>query len=653
MHRQFLSRGVAAWSALVAALLLFLAINVIAEQELRGERIDLTHNHLFTLSSGTRKVLAKIEEPITLRFYYSPQLGAAAPPYGIYAERVREMLQQYAAIAPGKIKLEQVDPQPFSSQEDRAVAFGLQGVALAQGGDQVYFGLAATNATDDQQVIPFFQPDRERFLEYDLTKLIYSLAFPQKTVVGLISSLPLQGDFEAAMRGAPLTPYAIYDQMRQLYDVHDLTGDIDRVPADVDVLMIVHPQHLAEKSLYAIDQYVMKGGKALVFVDPYAEAQAAKQQQQAFDPKAEASDLPALFKAWGLEMVPGKVAGDRTDARRVNIGTNSSPHPVDYIAWLALDQRNVNRDSPITGDLTQLNFATAGILRPVTGAKTRFTPLVFTSPQSQEVPVEKVAGFPDVDALLNGFKSLGKPLTVAARVTGPADTAFPNGLPKPPGDKTKPAAADAKKPAASEPAEVKIAVKPINVVVVADTDMLADRFWVDSQDFVGQHVAVPIANNGDLVTNAIDTLSGGDDLIGLRTRGTAVRPFTLVQNIQRVADERYQDTEKGLEKKLKETQDKIKQASGHDPQSSGGQAAGDSSNAALEQAQTLDSFRTELLKVRRQLREVQLALRQDIDRVRAEIEFADIAAIPILVALVAIVLGILRMNRRRRRAQTG
>ncbi|HXE17271.1 MAG TPA: Gldg family protein [Stellaceae bacterium] len=640
MGRSFLSRRAAAWWALAAAIVLFVAVNVIAEQSLRGSRIDLTENGLYTLSPGTRKVLAKIEEPITLRFYYSPQLGAAAPPYGIYAERVRETLQQYAALAHGKIKYEEIDPQPFSSSEDRAVAFGLQGVALAQGGDQVYFGLAATNATDDQQTIQFFQPERERFLEYDLTKLVYSLAFPKKTVVGLLSNLPLQGDFEAAMRGAPLTPYAIYEQMKQLYDVRDVQADAP-IAADIDVLMLVHPQHLSPRTLYAIDQYVMKGGKVLAFVDPYSEAQAQKSRQQAFDAPAQASDLEPLFKAWGFEMLPGKIAADRTDARRVNVGTSTSPHSADYLAWLQLDDHNVNHDSPITADLTQLNVATAGVLEPLKGAKTKFTPLVFTTEQSQIVGVDKVAGFPQIDVLLDQFKPSGHKLAIAARVTGPADTAFPNGPPKPP-----PATDKAAKPA-PEPAQIKTAQKPINVVAVADTDLLSDRFWVDIQDFVGQHVAVPNANNGDLVTNAIDVLSGGDELIGLRTRGTAVRPFTLVQNIQRAADERYQDTEKGLEKQLKETQNKIRNLSGHDSQAQGA----DVSANALEQAQTLDNFRTQLLKVRRQLREVQLALRQDIVRLRTQIEIADIAAIPILVALIAIVLGFVRMNRRRRRAQ--
>jgi ABC-type uncharacterized transport system involved in gliding motility auxiliary subunit len=653
-----LSRRAAAWWSLLAAVVLFVAVNVIAERELRGDLIDLTDKHLYTLSNGTRKVLAKIEEPITLRFYYSPRLGEAAPPYGIYAERVRETLQEYASLAPGKIRLETIDPEPFSPEEDRAVAFGLQGVALAEGGDQVYFGLAATNATDDQQTIGFFQPERERFLEYDLTKLIYSLAFPKKTVVGLLSTLPLEGDFAAAMRGAPLTPYAIYEQMRQLYELREVAADGDRIPDGVDVLMIVHPQKLPEKTLYAIDQFVLKGGKALVFVDPYSEAEAMKSQQPPMDaaPDLDASDMKRLFAAWGLELVPGKVAGDRANARRVNAGSSSSPHPVDYVAWLALDQNDVDHDDPITGDLTQLNFATAGVLEPTAGAKTKFTPLVFTSAEAQEIPTEKVMGFPDVDGLLNGFKSEGKALTLAARVTGPAQTAFPDGPPKPEEDKSKeaadnPAAAD-KKPPDPLPPQVKEAVKPIGVVVVADTDMLADRFWVEVQDFVGQRVGVPSANNGDLVTNAIDTLSGGEDLIGLRTRGTAVRPFTLVQSLQRAADERYQDTEKGLEQKLKDTQAKIKDLSGRgDTAAPAADTTAD--GASLEQAQTLDNFRGELLKVRRQLREVQLALRQDIDRLKAEVEFVDIVFIPILVGVAAIVLGLLRMNRRRRRAQTG
>jgi ABC-type uncharacterized transport system involved in gliding motility auxiliary subunit len=645
-----LSRRTAAIIALVSAVVLFVSVNVIARHVLHSTRLDLTQQHLYTLSEGSKKTLAHIDEPITLRFYYTPQLGDEVPSYGVYAQRVREMLEEYAALSKGKIRLEILDPEPFSATEDRAVAFGLQGVPLDQGGDQVYFGLAATNSTDDQQVIPFFQPDRERFLEYDLTKLIHSLAFPKKTVVGVVTRLPLEGDFMAAMQGRPLEPYAIIDQMRQLYDVHTLNTDFDAVPSDVDVLMIVHPQNLPEKTLYAIDQYVLKGGKALVFVDPYSETQAAHPDRMSGGNPGMggSSNLEKLFAAWGLELEKGKVAGDLRDARRVNIGSSSQVDAVEYVAWLALKEDNLNHDDPITGDLSQINVATAGILKPLPGAKTTFEPLISTSTDSEEIPVDKVEGMPDVAALLDGFKSDDRKLTLAARITGPATTAFPDGPPKPAKDdkdKGKTKADD--KPAAKDPApQLKTAAQPINLVVVADTDILDDRFWVQVQDFFGQRVAIPSAGNGDFVTNAIDVLSGGTDLMSLRTRGTSARPFEVVQEIQRRADTRSEAREKELQQQLKDTQTKIKELQGKE---------GPAGNVALaaEQTQALDNFRTQMLQIRAQLRQVQLDLRQDIDRLKADLEFFDIAFIPLLVGLAAMTLGLVRMRRRRRRAQTG
>jgi ABC-type uncharacterized transport system involved in gliding motility auxiliary subunit len=661
-----LPRRAAALIALAAVAVLFVSVNVIADHALRGSRVDLTQRHLYTLSQGTKSTLGRLDEPVTLRFYYSPRLGDEVPSYGIYAQRVREMLEEYAARAKGKINLEILDPEPFSPVEDRAVAFGLQGVPIDQGGEQVYFGLAATNSTDDQQVIPFFQPDRERFLEYDLTKLVHSLAFPKKTVVGLVTSLPLEGDFMAAMQGRPLQPYTIIDQLRQLYDVHTLSTEFDKVPDDVDVLMIAHPQNLSDKTLFAIDQFVLKGGKALVFVDPYSETQAAHANRYSPPTGGTASNLDKLFAAWGVDMEKGKVAGDRRDARRVNAGTTSRSEPIDYVAWLALKSDNLNHDNLITGDLSQINLATAGILKPRDGAKTTFTPLITTSSEAEQIPVDKVEGLPDVSGLLRSFKSEGRPLTLAAEITGPADTAFPDGPPKPaaedkdkdkekdktdpPADAAKPAdandagkSADTKEPTAAP--SLKTAAQPINVVVVADTDILDDRFWVQVQDFFGQHVAIPTAGNGDFVANAIDVLSGGNDLIGLRTRGTSARPFEVVQRIQRAADDRYEANEKELRQQLKDTQEKIKNLEGK-----GGPGANANVTLAAEQVQAIDNFRTQMIQIRRQLRQVQLALRQDIDHLKAALEFLDIALVPILVGLAAAALGVVRMQRRKRRA---
>ena len=661
-----MSRRSLALIGLLSAAILFVAVNVIAGRTLGTTRIDLTQGKLYTLSAGTRATLTKLDEPIVLRFYYSKKLGNEIPSYGVYAQRVREMLEEYAAAANGKLQLQELDPTPFSAVEDRAVAFGLQGVPLDQGGEQIYFGLAATNSTDDLQTIPFFQPERERFLEYDLTKLIHSLAFPKKPTIGLITDLPLEGDMMAAMQGQPMIPYAVIDQIKPLYQIKDLSSELDSIPSDVDVLMIAHPQHLSDKTLYAIDQYVLGGGKALVFVDPNSETQQMHPSQLNPPGMPLDSDMPKLFKAWGLSMDPKQVAGDRRAARRVNAGTQQHVEAMDYVAWLSLDQQDLNHESPITADLTHINMASAGILAPVKDAKTTITPLITTSVDSMAIDVAKIkgnGGVPDVGGLLRDFKPSGERLTLAAQVTGTAETAFPDGPPKDEKkddakkDDAKPAdakaadakAADAKPADAAAPAapagppQIKVSAKPIDVIVVADTDVLEDRFWEQSQDFFGQTVVIPVANNGDFVANALDSLAGGDDLIALRSRGTSARPFTLVDNIQRAADARYQATEKDLQTKLKDTQDKIKQL-----QDQGGRPG---ATLANEQEQAIDNFRTDMLSIRQQLRQVQLALRQDINQLQAVTEFFDIALVPILVAIVAVIIGWVRFRRRKRRAR--
>jgi ABC-type uncharacterized transport system involved in gliding motility auxiliary subunit len=653
-----MSRRSLAVIGLLSAAILFAAVNVISNRTLGTTRIDLTQGKLYTLSAGTRATLTKLDEPIVLRFYYSKKLGNEIPSYGVYAQRVREMLEEYAAAANGKIELQELDPVPFSAVEDRAVAFGLQGVPLDQGGEQIYFGLAATNSTDDLQTIPFFQPERERFLEYDLTKLIHSLAFPKKPTIGLITDLPLEGDMMAAMQGQPMVPYAVIDQLKPLYTIKDLSSDLDSVPSDVDVLMVAHPQHLSDKTQYAIDQYVLGGGKALVFVDPNSETQQMHPSQLNPPGMPLDSNLPKLFKAWGVSMDSKQVAGDRRAARRVNAGTQQHVEAMDYVAWLSLDKQDLDHESPITADLTHINMASAGILQPEKDTKTTFTPLITTSVDSMAIDATKIKGVngvPDVGGLLRDFKPSGERLVLAAQVTGTAETAFPDGPPKDEkkDDKkdasAKPADAktsDAKPAAAAAPAgppQIKTSTKPIDVIVVADTDILEDRFWEQSQDFFGQTVVIPVANNGDFVANALDSLAGGDDLIALRSRGTSARPFTLVDNIQRAADARYQAKEKDLQTKLKDTQDKIKQL-----QDQGGRPG-----AAIdkEQEQTIDNFRSDMLSIRQQLRQVQLALRQDINQLQAVTEFFDIALVPILVAIVAVIIGWVRFRRRKRQAR--
>jgi ABC-type uncharacterized transport system involved in gliding motility auxiliary subunit len=641
----FASRRAVAGVALVCIAMMLISVNIIAARFFAW-RLDLTSERLYTLSRGTQQTLARIEEPITLRFYYSTRLADEVPSYGVYAQRVRELLDQYVAAAHGKIRLEVYNPLPFSDVEDRAVAFGLQGVPLDVAGEQVYFGLAATNSTDDQQVIAFFQPDRERFLEYDLTKLVHSLAFPKKTVVGLISTLPLEGDMMAMMRGRPSEPMAIMEQLQQLDTVKPLAANIDAIPPDVHVLMLVHPQNLSDKTLFAIDQFVLKGGKALVFVDPLSELQASHPSQLNPPGSPTASNLERLFKSWGFEVPAKTVAGDRRDAQRVGVpGSRGGTRPLDYIAWLNLKTDNLNRTDMITADLSHVMMASSGIIEPIEGAKTTIEPLITTSSDSMKIPAEKLTGLPDVAGLLAEFKPEDKRYLLAAHVTGPIESAFPDGPPKPP-EPAKPEAKEGEtappEPEAKPPATewLKQSAQPINVVVVADTDMLDDRFWLQKQEFFGQRLLVPTANNGDFVANAIEVLAGGDDLVGLRSRGTSARPFEVVERIQREAQASYSAEERALQAKLKDTQAKLASLTGKDQ-------ANAPTNLSAEQTKAIEEFRADMVQTRRQLRDVQAALRSDIGRLKTGLEFFDIALIPIIVAAAAIVLGALRLRRRR------
>jgi ABC-type uncharacterized transport system involved in gliding motility auxiliary subunit len=406
----------------------------------------------------------------------------------------------------------------------------------------------------------------------------------------------------------------------------------------------VHPQHLSDKTLFAIDQFVLRGGKGLVFVDPYSELAAAHPNMPGRPGSPPDSSFERLFKSWGVEVVPGVVAADRRNAQRVSVPVpGRSPELLDYVAWLDLHGAELDRRDMITADLNHVVMASAGVIRPLPKATTTLEPLIATSPDSMTIPVDKVTGLPDVAGLLADFKPDGKRLVLAARLTGMVASAFPAGPPQPP---AKPGAA---KPAPEKSGQTKAdgkwlahSTRPINVVVVADTDLLTDGFWVQQQNFFGRRVTVPTADNGDFVANAIDVLAGGEDLIGLRTRGTVARPFEVVDEIRREAEARYSSEEQALRAKLKDTQAKLANLTG-----SGEKSAMVALTPA--QAQAIAQFRGDILQTRGQLRAVQAALRRDIAGLKGWLEFANIALVPIIVAVAAMVLAAVRLKRRRRR----
>lgn len=624
-------RDLSIWAVVALAVVLFLALNVLSQTVFRTARVDLTEGGLYTLSEGTRATLENMSEPLTVRFFFSESLAGDVPGSRQYAQRVRELLETYAATAGGAITLEIIDPEPFSPAEDEAVALGLGGVPMNEQGERLYFGMAATNTTDDLEVVPFFQDARESFLEYDLTRAFYRLANPRRPVVGLISTLPINGGFDPE-RGA-LPSWAIADQIGQLFELRDLTADVPRVPDDVDVLMVVHPKDLSGATRYAIDQYVLAGGKAMVFVDPFSEAAAGIPDPE--NPmRMHNSRLPELFAAWGVDLAPGMIVGDRLSARAVRGGSRDRPVAVDYIAWLDLRDDRFNRERIVTAQLGAVNVATAGALSPVEGASTTFTPLIQSSDEAMLFERMHVQFMPDPAQLLADFVATGEAYVMAAEVTGAVETAFPDGPPAEEDD----GASDP--PAALPEGHLAASDGPVNLLLVADSDLLADRFWVQVGNFLGQNVMVPAADNGAFVINALDTYAGSSDLIGLRSRRTSDRPFTVVRALERAAEERFRETEQTLQAQVEETEAQLAQL----------QAGGDGAQAVLtpEQQASIVSFRERLVSTRKQLRDVQLALRQDIERMGAYLKFANIALVPVLVAVVGIVVALLRARRRRR-----
>jgi ABC-type uncharacterized transport system involved in gliding motility auxiliary subunit len=615
---------------LVALAVLFLAVVMLSNVGLRGMRADLTQNKLYTLSKGTQQVLRELKEPVNLYFYFSRDAAAKQSPLVMpYAVRVREFLEEISARAGGKIHLQVIDPQPFSDDEDRAAEFGLQSLEHGGPGEPLYFGLAGTNSTDGRSAIPAFTPDREEFLEYDVAKLIQELGTPKKPVVGLLSSIGLQGQFNP-QNGQMGDPWPIYTQIQQLFTVRTLTPDLDHIDKDVDVLWLVHPKQLAPKTLYAIDQFVMRGGRVLLLVDPSAGADLSGQDPS--NPLAAAmanhsSDLQPLLTAWGVDYDPTKVIGDL--GRGLEVRTNTSSAPVRHIGILGLRHDDMNQKDVVTASLESINLATVGSLAPHAGAKTTFEPLLQSSSSAEPLPAQRFSALIDPAVLRDGFKSTGVRYTIAARITGPVDSAYPNGAP------------GEQKPSPGPPiAHLAKSTTPANIVVIADTDFLMDYLWVQTRELLGQRIAQPFANNGDLIANILDNLTGSSALISVRGRASFSRPFERIEALKRQADDRLRAKALELQSELQQTESKLTELQAK---------RNDQSSLMLspEQEAELKRFTAEKTRVRKELRETERGLNVDINRLGSWLKAINIAIAPLLVAVAGVI--ILSMRRRRRK----
>jgi ABC-type uncharacterized transport system involved in gliding motility auxiliary subunit len=606
---------------------LFVGIMLLANLLLRGAKFDLTNDNLYTISDGTERIVNGLKEPVNLYFFFSEKTATPIPQVRNHGVRVRELLEELESRSDGKLTLRVIDPQPFSEEEDRAQELGVTSVPLGATGDKLFLGLAATNSTDGKEAIAFLDPQLEEQLEYDVAKLIHKLSTAKKPTVGWLSSLPMQGDFDM-QTGRPRQPWVVFGQIEQLYTVRNLEPSITSVANDIDVLVIVHPKELPPAALYAIDQFAMRGGHVLAFVDPNAQ-----QDQSGADPNNpmaqlsadKSSHLEPLLTSWGLEFKTDQVVADLE--RGLTVSMREGEPPSQHIAILGFDQGSMTKDM-ITARLDSINMATAGSLTSIAadktaGAKLTVEPLIKTSAQAGLLPVQRITMMSDPSSLRDGFKPTGE-LIVAARVSGTAVSAFPDG--PPPG-------------VTAAPDALKASAQPLNVVVVADSDLLSDFMWVQQRNFFGQSIAQPFANNGELVWNALDNLGGSNDLISIRGRAAYSRPFERVEELRRTADAQFRSTEQQLETQLQQTEEQLNKLQTAQP-------GGVDAILSPEAAQAIDRFQAEKLRIRKELRSTKAQLEQDIKSLGMRMKLINVLTMPLIVTALGLMVALWRKRRR-------
>ena len=630
----------------LAAIALILLLSVLVVSFLPSLRIDLTEDRLYSLSDGTRNILASLNQPVELMFFYSDSATEDVPQLRTYGNRVQELLREIVIASEGNLRLSVIDPEPFSEEEDLATQFGVRAVPVTQGGEGVYFGLVA--AQDEEGVpealrvtetMPLIRPDQEEFLEYEFMKIITQVTNPERTIIGLITQLDIDGGFDP-MTGQGTQQWMIMDLIRQLYEVRRVDLTSDSIEEDIDILMIVHPEGLSDRFLYAVDQYVLQGGDALVFLDPNADSMVGRSPQGNLIPAGMSSELPGLLEAWGIEFDNTKVLADNELALRVMMGQGQRPMP--HLGMLGVQGNFLAQDDVITNRLETINLSSAGAISQLDNTNTTFEPLIVSSSDSMLMDRSFVESVTDPTLLFDEFESEDRSFVIAARVSGLIETAFPDGQPtiaeteeesssdEEEGDEEafEPDALDSVDEVSEEVGveHISASTEPSNILVFADSDILSDRLWVQVTQFFGQRIPQPFANNGDLIINSMDNLSGGADLSSIRSRGRYSRPFTKVLTLQREADDRLRQEEGELLGRVAETEASLAELSTDED--------GNPIGELTTEIQTeIDRFNAELIDTRRRLREVRFQLTEDIEQLGSNLKAANTALVPMLLTL--------------------
>jgi ABC-type uncharacterized transport system involved in gliding motility auxiliary subunit len=615
--------------AIVLLLLGLVLVNYLASSI--PVRIDATAESIYSLSDGTKTMLGKIEEPVSIDLYFSRDASGLPIAYKNYAARVQEMLRQYVRASRGKLTLNVINPRADTPDEEKATASGLTPQVAQQGGEQFFFGLIVTQA-DQQKNIPAFTPQREQFLEYDLSKLIYSVQQLDKRKLGLISSLPLQGtspqqmQMMMMMRQQPQPSQMIVTELEQSFQIVPVEPTATELPAGLDVLLVAHPQNVSPKLQFAIDQFLLGGKPVILAVDPssqhFKRQSNPQQQMMGQGPQNVSSDLPTLLNAYGIQYDPQKVVGDLENATQVQTGGGGIAR---YPIWLSLRGKEAfNQKSLPTAQLNSAMFIEAGSIAKKEGVDVTFTPLVETSAQAGDV-ASMMLQFAQPDDVAKQLTPSGKK-TIAALVTGKFKSAFPDGPPKDAKPADDPASKEAPKKEEPKPAGdvLKESKGTSTLFVVADTDWLFDDYSVRKFNFFGQTAAEPFNDNLAFAANTVEFLGGSPDLISIRGKGTSLRPFTVVRKMEAAAQKQYQAKLSELDTRLQQVQTKLSELQGK-------KGEGNRLVATPEMAKAIEDFQKQQATMRGERREIRRALREDIDRLENKLLVINLLATPVLV----------------------
>ena len=610
---------------IIAVGLILIAFNFIAGRA--RQRIDLTAEKAYTLSPGTKAILAKLDTPVQIRFYCTKNANAMPVFLATYAQRVEDLLGEYQQASKGQIEIQRLNPEPDSDAEDSARLDGVEPQPL-RGGEKMYLGLSVS-MLDQKQAIPFLTPDRERLLEYDISRAIARVMTADKPVIGVMSSLPVMGQLNPMMmqRGERVPqPWAFIGELQRDFNVKEVEMTADKIPDDIKLLVVIHPKAITESTQYALDQFVLRGGKLAAFVDPFCALDRASAQMGMLPPPS-SSTLDKLFKAWGLTFEAGKVVADLEHVAQLQQG----PNP----AVLALNETAINKDDVVTADADNLVMAFSGAFSGTPTAGLTKTDLIKSSKRSGLVDA-MMASFGGGE-IAGNLNPNGTEYPLAIRLTGKFKTAFPDGKPKAP-----PAEPGEEKPAnkPTEPA-LKASAQPTTVVLIGDADMIQDQLAVREIQGLGQRLILPLNSNLSFAQSVVEQLAGDSNLIAVRSRASRERPFTVVQKLQADAETNYRSKIKDLENSLAETQRKVNELQK-------GKEGGQRFILSPEQQQELTSFRKKEADAKIELKEVRKQLRVKIDSLENRIKWLNIAGMPAAVVLTGFGLAVMKRRRVRK-----